>query len=116
MSQKKYEESIDMEIKKHPLVIQYRTKFLNKNIDELLKYDVWIVLRQLRDILIFNETILFNEKEMKMEYKLRTLNARLFSMFPIKQLSNLSYMIITRQPLYYLLSTSLGDEFKKYTK
>ena len=112
MRQHKYEESGDMEIRKHPLVIQYRTKFLNKTIEELLKYDVWIVLKQLRDILTFNEMILSNEKEMKMEYKLRTRNARLFSMLPIKQLSNLSYMSLTRKPLYYLLSTSLGTEFK----
>jgi hypothetical protein len=112
MNKTKYEESKDLEIKKHPLVIQYRTKFLNKTIDELLKCDVWIVLKQLREILIFNETTLLKEQEMKKEYKLRTRNARLFSILPIKQLSNLSYMTITRQPLYYLLSTSLGEEFK----
>ena len=112
MKKTKYDESKDSEIKEHHLVIQYRTKFLNKTIDELLKLDVWIVLKQLREILIFNETTLLKEQEMKKEYKLRTRNARLFSMLPIKQLSNLSYMTITRQPLYYLLSTSLGEEFK----
>jgi hypothetical protein len=112
MNKTKYDDSNDSEIKQHPLVIQYRTRFLNKTIDELLKYDVWIVLKQLREILIFNETTLLKEQEMKLEYKLRTRNARLFSMLPIKQLSNLSYMIITRQPLYYLLSTSLEEEFK----
>jgi len=112
MSQKKFEESGDMEIREHSLVIQYRTKFLNKTIDELLKYDVWIVLRQLRDILIFNETILFNEQELKIEYTSRTRNVRLFSILPIKQLSNVSYISITRKPLYYLLSASLGDELK----
>ena len=112
MSQKKFEESIDLEIKQHYLVNYYRTKFLNKTIDELLKCDVWIVLKQLREILIFNETTLLKEQEMKLEYKWRTRNARLFSMLPIKQLSNLSYMTITRQPLYYLLSTSLGEDLK----
>ena len=54
-----------------------------------------------------------NEQETGLDYKLRTKNTRLFSMLPIKQLSNLSYMILTRQPLYYLLSNSLGDEFTK---
>ena len=54
-----------------------------------------------------------NEQETGLEYKLRTKNARLFSMLPIKQLSNLSYMILTRKPLYFLLKTSLGDEFTK---
>ena len=87
--------------------------FLNKTLDELLKYDVWIILKQLREILIFNETRLMNEQETGLEYKLRTKNARLFSMLPIKQLSNLSYMILTRKPLYFLLKTSLGDEFTK---
>jgi hypothetical protein len=111
LSKKKFDESTDMEIKQHPLVIQYRTTFLNRTLDELLKYDVWIVLKQLREILIFNETRLMNEQETGLEYKLRTRNARLFSMLPIKQLSNLSYMILTRQPLYYLLSKSLGEEF-----
>jgi len=111
MNKTKYDESKDLEIKKQPLVIQYRTKFLNKTIDELLKLDVWIVLKQLREILIFNEITLLKEQEMKLDYKLRTRNARLFSMLPIKQLSNLSYMTITRNPLYYLLSTSLGNEF-----
>ena len=113
LSKKKFDESTDTEIKQHPLVIQYRLKFLNKTLDELLKYDVWIVLKQLREILIFNETCLINEHETGLEYKLRTKNARLFSMLPIKQLSNLSYMILTRKPLYYLLKSSLGDEFTK---
>jgi len=112
MNKTKYDESKDLEIKEHSLVIQYRTKFLNKTIDDLLICDVWIVLKQLREILIFNEATLLKEQEMKMEYKCRTRNARLFSMLPIKQLSNLSYMTVTRQPLYYLLSTSLGEEFK----
>jgi len=113
LSKKKFDESTDTEIKQHPLVIGYRLKFLNKTLDELLKYDVWIILKQLREILISNETHLMNEQETGLEYKLRTRNARLFSMLPIKQLSNLSYMILTRQPLYYLLSNSLGDEFTK---
>jgi hypothetical protein len=113
LSKKKFDESIDTEIKQHPLVIQYRKTFLNKTLDELLKYDVWIVLKQLREILISNETHLMNEKETGLEYKLRTRNARLFSMLPIKQLSNLSYMILTRKPIYYLLKLSLGDEFTK---
>ena len=113
LSKKKFDESTDMEIKQHPLVIQYRTMFLNKTLDELLKYDVWIVLKQLREILIFNETRLINEQETGLEYKLRTRNARLFSMLPIKQLSNLSYMILTRKPLYFLLKTNLGNEFTK---
>ena len=111
LSKKKFDESTDTEIKQHPQVIHYRTIFLNKTLDELLKYDVWIILKQLREILIFNEALLMNEQETGLEYKLRTRNARLFSMLPIKQLSNLSYMILTRQPLYYLLSKSLGDEF-----
>ena len=113
LSKKKFDESTDTEIKQHPQVIHYRTIFLNKTLDELLKYDVWIILKQLREILIFNEALLMNEQETGLEYKLRTRNARLFSMLPIKQLSNLSYMILTRQPLYYLLSNSLGDEFTK---
>ena len=61
LNKKKFEESTDTEIKQHPLVINYRLKFLNKTLDELLKYDVWIVLKQLREILIFNETRLMNE-------------------------------------------------------
>lgn len=111
LSKKKFDESTDTEIKQHPLVIQYRTIFLNKTLDELLKYDVWIILKQLREILIFNETRLMNEQEAGLDYKLRTKNARLFSMLPIKQLSNLSYMILTRQPIYYLLKSSLGNDF-----
>ena len=111
LSKNKYDESTDNEIKQHPLVIHYREKFLNRTLDELLKFDVWIILKQLREILIYNETRLTNELDTNLEYKLRTRNARLFSMLPLKQLSNLSYMILTRQPLYYLLKSSLGNDF-----
>lgn len=111
LSKTKYDESTDTEIKQHPLVIHYREKFLNRTLEELLKSDVWIILKQLREILIYNETRLTNEHDAGLEYKFRTQNARLFSMLPLKQLSNLSYMILTRQPLYYLLKSSLGNDF-----
>jgi len=111
MHSKQFKKSTNNEIKTHPLVVQFRERFLHKTIDELFKKDVWIVLKLLREILIFNEEHLQHEQETNLNYKLRTRNSRLFSILPTKQLSNLSYMVFTRVPLYYLLKTSLTDDF-----